>query len=71
RPFFIQNLLRYLAEKILLLNTTIFRGDYPRASPCLEQGSDRWTEATAQAQTRLGDQSSAGAGREPSRLGAL
>ncbi|MDF1670043.1 MAG: hypothetical protein P1U83_10540, partial [Roseovarius sp.] len=23
------NLLRYLAEKILLLNTTIFRGDYP------------------------------------------
>ena len=29
RPFFIQNLLRYLAEKILLLNTTNFRGDYP------------------------------------------
>jgi len=28
RPFFIQNLLRYLAEKILLLNTTNFRGDY-------------------------------------------
>jgi len=29
RPFFIQNLLRYLAEKILLLNTANFRGDYP------------------------------------------
>ncbi|MEP2971768.1 MAG: hypothetical protein ABJP04_06065, partial [Hyphomicrobiales bacterium] len=29
RPFFIVNLLRYLAEKILLLNTTNFRGDYP------------------------------------------
>jgi hypothetical protein len=28
RPFFIKNLLRYLAEKILLLNTTNFRGDY-------------------------------------------
>jgi len=28
RPFFIVNLLRYLAEKILLLNTTNFRGDY-------------------------------------------
>ncbi|MCZ0814388.1 hypothetical protein N5A93_19420, partial [Roseovarius sp. EGI FJ00037] len=28
RPFFIVNLLRYLAEKILLLNTTDFRGDY-------------------------------------------
>ena len=28
RPFFIQNLLRYLAEKILLLNTTNFREDY-------------------------------------------
>ncbi|WP_407067050.1 hypothetical protein, partial [Falsihalocynthiibacter sp. CO-5D18] len=25
---FIKNLLRYLAEKILLLNTTNFRGDY-------------------------------------------
>ncbi len=29
RPFFIVNLLRYLAEKILLLNTANFRGDYP------------------------------------------
>ena len=29
RPFFIVNPLRYLAEKILLLNTTNFRGDYP------------------------------------------
>ncbi|MDG1737800.1 MAG: hypothetical protein P8L68_15485, partial [Paracoccaceae bacterium] len=28
RPFFIQNLLRYLAEKILLVNTINFRGDY-------------------------------------------
>ena len=28
RPFFIANLLRYLAEKILPLNTTNFRGDY-------------------------------------------
>jgi hypothetical protein len=28
RPFFIVNLLRYLAEKILLLNTANFRGDY-------------------------------------------
>ena len=28
RPFFIKNLLRYLAEKILLLNTTNLRGDY-------------------------------------------
>jgi hypothetical protein len=28
RPFFIVNPLRYLAEKILLLNTTNFRGDY-------------------------------------------
>lgn len=29
RAVFIENLLRYLAEKILLLNTTDFRGDYP------------------------------------------
>jgi hypothetical protein len=29
RAVFIKNLLRYLAEKILLLNTTNFRGDYP------------------------------------------
>ncbi|MEP3917519.1 hypothetical protein, partial [Ascidiaceihabitans sp.] len=29
RTFFIVNLLRYLAEKILLLNNTNFRGDYP------------------------------------------
>jgi len=29
RDVFIKNLLRYLAEKILLLNTTDFRGDYP------------------------------------------
>ena len=29
RPFFIVNLLRYLAEKILLLNITNFRKDYP------------------------------------------
>jgi site-specific recombinase XerD len=28
RAVFIKNLLRYLAEKILLLNTTNFRGDY-------------------------------------------
>jgi chromosome segregation and condensation protein ScpB len=28
RPVFIKNLLRYLAEKILLLNTTNLRGDY-------------------------------------------
>jgi len=28
RAVFIVNLLRYLAEKILLLNTTNFRGDY-------------------------------------------
>ena len=28
---FIKNLLRYLAEKIRLLNTTNFRGDYPGA----------------------------------------
>ncbi|MEP4928328.1 MAG: hypothetical protein ABJT31_11175, partial [Hyphomicrobiales bacterium] len=28
RTFFIVNLLRYLAEKILLLNNTNFRGDY-------------------------------------------
>jgi len=28
RPFFIQNLLRYNAEKILPVNTTNFRGDY-------------------------------------------
>jgi hypothetical protein len=28
RPIFIVNLLRYLAEKILLLNTSNFRGDY-------------------------------------------
>ncbi len=28
RPFFIVNLVRYLAEKILPLNTTNFRGDY-------------------------------------------
>ncbi|AGI69480.1 hypothetical protein OAN307_c40680 [Octadecabacter antarcticus 307] len=28
RAIFIKNLLRYLAEKILLLNTTNFRGDY-------------------------------------------
>ncbi|WP_273054035.1 hypothetical protein, partial [Sulfitobacter litoralis] len=33
RPFFIVNLLRYLAEKIPLLNTANFRGDYP-AIPC-------------------------------------
>jgi hypothetical protein len=32
RPFFIVNLLRYLAEKILLLNTANFRGDYPGVS---------------------------------------
>ena len=32
RPFFIVNLLRYLAEKILLLNTTNFREDYPSTS---------------------------------------
>jgi hypothetical protein len=30
RPIFIVNLLRYLAEKILLLNTSNFRGDYRR-----------------------------------------
>ncbi|MEQ5829451.1 hypothetical protein J3456_19085, partial [Sulfitobacter sp. NFXS29] len=35
RPFFIINLLRYLAEKILLLNTTIFRGDYPMTLLCV------------------------------------
>jgi hypothetical protein len=29
RAVFIKNLLRYLAEKILLLNTNNFRGDYP------------------------------------------
>jgi hypothetical protein len=29
RPFSVQNLLRYLAEKILLLNTTNFWADYP------------------------------------------
>jgi hypothetical protein len=29
RPFFIVNLLRYLAEKILLLNTITFRGGLP------------------------------------------
>jgi hypothetical protein len=28
RAVFIKNLLRYLAEKILLLNTTNLRGDY-------------------------------------------
>jgi hypothetical protein len=28
RAVFIKNLLRYLAEKIPLLNTTNFRGDY-------------------------------------------
>jgi hypothetical protein len=33
RPIFIVNLLRYLAEKILLLNTSNFRGDYPDFSP--------------------------------------
>ena len=29
RGLFIKNLLRYLAEKTLLLKTTNFRGDYP------------------------------------------
>ena len=33
RPFFIQNPLRYLAEKTLLMNTTNFRGDYPPIRP--------------------------------------
>jgi hypothetical protein len=32
RAVFIENLLRYLAEKILLLNTTKFREDYQRTS---------------------------------------
>jgi ribonuclease HI len=32
-----QNLLRYLAEKILLLNTTNFRGDYRWAFVCVGQ----------------------------------
>jgi|GEM_PF-5171308 hypothetical protein len=30
RAVFIKNLFRYLGRKILLLNTTNFRGDYPR-----------------------------------------
>jgi hypothetical protein len=34
RAVFIKNLLRYLAEKILLLNTTNFRGDYPYPGNC-------------------------------------
>jgi hypothetical protein len=33
RAVFIKNLLRYLAEKILLLNTTNFRGDYRTKPP--------------------------------------
>ncbi|MEP3895649.1 MAG: hypothetical protein ABJN52_16835, partial [Litorimonas sp.] len=33
RTFFIVNLLRYLAEKILLLNNTNFRGDYLGTGP--------------------------------------
>jgi hypothetical protein len=33
RPFFIVNLLSYLAEKILLLNTTNFREDYQPSLP--------------------------------------
>jgi hypothetical protein len=35
RAVFIKNLLRYLAEKILLLNTTNFRGDYRLILSCL------------------------------------
>ena len=33
RPFFIVNPLRYLPEKILLLNTTSFRGDDLMTAP--------------------------------------
>jgi hypothetical protein len=47
RPFFIENLLRYLAEKILLLNATNFRGDYPPTGAhhgtLYHQGRDGWS----------------------------
>jgi hypothetical protein len=45
RPFFIVNLLRYHAEKILLLNTTNFRGDYQEANKKVHSqrpGKDEW-----------------------------
>jgi len=40
RPFITQNLLRYLAGKILLLNTTNFRGDYLTTTRWLRHSSN-------------------------------
>ena len=40
RPFFIKNLIRYTAEKILLLNTTNFSADYPSEEARSDQEKD-------------------------------